>query len=129
MRAGRERWLVTCGGAFRGTCPVVGAGGVVQRRMIAGTCRCWVGETLFGAAAGMPLPVSKARNQIWNDETSPATTRAVQTTHESQLRIGGHHRRWVGRRPRPAVENVRKIRQSARDRLTLTRFFPSRFAR
>jgi hypothetical protein len=63
--------------------------GVVQRRMIAGTWRWCVGDTLFGAVEGIPFPVSKARSQIWNDETSPAKTRAVQTTHESQLRIGG----------------------------------------
>jgi hypothetical protein len=62
--------------------------GVVQRRMIAGTWRCCVGETLFGAAEGIPFPVSKARSQIWNDETTPAATRAAQRTQESQLRIG-----------------------------------------
>ena len=103
--------------------------GVVQRRMIAGTWRWCVGDTLFGAEEGIPCPVSKARSQIWNDETSPAKTRAVQTTHESQLRIGGNHRRWVGRRPRRGLRNVRKVRQSAFRSPTLTRFFPSLLAR
>src|SRR5439155_16592368 len=68
---------------------VCARGGVVHRRMMAGTWRRCVGGTLFGAPEGMPLPTSKARSQIWNEETIPATTRAVQMTHESQLRIGG----------------------------------------
>jgi hypothetical protein len=42
----------------------------------------------LGAPEGIPFPTSKARSQIWNDETNPATTRAIQTTHENQLRIG-----------------------------------------
>ncbi len=63
-------------------------GGVVQRPMIAGTCRCLVGDTLFGALEGIPVPTSKARNQIWKDVTRPATTRAAQVTRESQVRIG-----------------------------------------
>ena len=67
----------------------VGAGGVVQRLMIAGTWRWCVGDTLLGAPEGIPFPMSKARSQIWNDEIAPATTRAVQTTHENQFRIGG----------------------------------------
>jgi hypothetical protein len=66
-----------------------GAGGVVQRLMIAGTWRCCVGGTLFGAPEGIPFPTSKARSQIWNEEITPATTRAIQITQENQLRIGG----------------------------------------
>jgi hypothetical protein len=65
------------------------AGGVVQRLMIAGTWRWCVGDTLLGAPEGNPLPMSNARSQIWNDDSAPATTRAIQTTHENQLRIGG----------------------------------------
>ena len=57
--------------------------------MIAGTCRRCVGDTLLGAPEGIPLPMSNARIQIWNDEIAPATTRATQTTHENQFRIGG----------------------------------------
>jgi hypothetical protein len=64
-------------------------GGVVQRLMIAGTCRWCVGGTLLGAPEGIPFPMSNARSQIWNDEITPATTRAIQMTHENQLRIGG----------------------------------------
>jgi hypothetical protein len=68
---------------------VWGAGGVVQRLMIAGTWRRCVGDTLLGAPEGSPFPMSNARIQIWNDEIAPATTRAIQTTHENQFRIGG----------------------------------------
>ena len=107
------RGTVVRGRVFRSVGGVPGfssGSGVVQRRMIAGTWRLWVGDTLFGAAEGIPLPVSKARSQIWNDETSPAKTRAVQMTHENQLRIGGNHGLSVGRRPRRTRRNVRKVR-------------------
>jgi hypothetical protein len=65
------------------------AGGVVQRLMIAGTWRWCVGDTLLGAPEGIPFPMSKARSQIWNEEIAPATTRAIQMTHENPFRIGG----------------------------------------
>jgi hypothetical protein len=60
--------------------------GVVERPMIAGTSRVPVAATLFGVPAVIPGPASNARSQIWNDETTPATTTAAQATHGSLLR-------------------------------------------
>jgi hypothetical protein len=106
----------------------VWGGGVVQRLMIAGTWRWCVGGTLLGAPEGIPFPTSKARTQIWNDEIIPATTRAIQMTQENQFRIGRIIAvQWDD--VHSDSRNVRQIPQAGGGRLTMTRFFPSRFAR
>ena len=80
----RRSFAAACApGAFCAPCAL----GLVPRPMIAGTLRFSDGATLVGAPAVRPLPPSKARSQIWNDATVPATTTALQTIHENRLRI------------------------------------------
>src|SRR4029453_2632022 len=84
--------------------------------------------TVAGTPALICGPASKARSQISNDETTPATTSTAQMTQGSRLRI-------------PQSSSIRRtqsteiygtsanIPQTGGLRDTLTVFFPSRFAR